>query len=70
MKPFQGDPPKEIISQLPPLATEAHPVIFPSKVVAYRKIKQHGRESKQVLVEWAGTGRHRIHKGTVDKYQS
>lgn len=38
LKPFQGNPPEETISPLPPLAKEAHPVIFPSKIITYRQV--------------------------------
>lgn len=57
LKPYQGDPPNRIINPLPPLATESHPVIYPSKIVAYRIIKQKGRTVRQVLVEWVGLPR-------------
>lgn len=39
LKPFQGSRSEETTSLLPLLATEGHPIICPSKVIAYRQIK-------------------------------
>lgn len=54
LKPYQREPPIQVINPLPPLATESHPIICPTKVVAYREIKQKGVAVKQMLVEWEG----------------
>lgn len=39
---------------MPPLTTESHPIICPSKIVAYRVVSHKGGPSRQVLVEWNG----------------
>lgn len=52
LKPFHGSNLEEMTSLLPPLAVEGHPIVCPSKVVAYRQIKQRGKTMKQV--EWTG----------------
>lgn len=54
LKPFHGSHPEETTSPLPPLAMEGHPIVYPSKVIAYRLIKQRGKSIRQVLVEWVG----------------
>lgn len=54
LKPFQGSNMGEMTNPLPPLATKSHPIICPTKIIAYRQIKLRGKSTKQVLVEWAG----------------
>lgn len=54
LKPFQGTPPDQAINPLPPIATEAHPIICPEKIIVYRQVKLRGKSITQVLVEWAG----------------
>lgn len=39
---------------MPLLASEGHSIVCPSKVIAYRQIKQREKIAKQVLVEWVG----------------
>lgn len=43
LKPFHGDNPEKMISPLPPLAVEGHPLICPSKVIAYRRLNREGK---------------------------
>lgn len=54
LKPFQGSNLEKTVSLLPPLAIESHPIVVPTKVLAYRQIKHKGKATTQVLVEWAG----------------
>lgn len=35
LKSFQGTPPEQAINPLPPIATKAHPIICPEKIIAY-----------------------------------
>lgn len=39
LKPYRGETPVQIINPLPPLIMESHPVICPTRIVAYREIK-------------------------------
>lgn len=52
LKPFKGTAPDQISNPLPPLAMDSHPIICPSRVVAYRRIKHKGQSQTQALVEW------------------
>lgn len=51
LKEFKGDNPVDVEITVPPLSTESHSVILPTRIVAYHVINQKGRKVKQVLVE-------------------
>lgn len=54
LKPFQGNRPQELVYLLPPLATESHLILYPTNLVAYRRIQRKRKAITQVLVEWLG----------------
>lgn len=54
LKPSQGDQLETAGVTLPLLALDVYLIVFPTRIVAYRRVKQRGAERHQVLVEWAG----------------
>lgn len=56
LKRFTGDNPNQEAITLPPLSMDAHPVIIPRKITAYRLINRKGRKVEQVLIDWLGLG--------------
>lgn len=54
LKPVVGIVPEEKRQPLPPLSTDGHPLVMPSRIVAARRIVHQGEEVNQVLVEWNG----------------
>lgn len=54
LKQFTGNDPEQEAIQLPPLSMDAHPIIVPKRITAYRLVKRKGKKVQQVLIEWLG----------------
>lgn len=56
LKRFIGENPDQEAITLPPLPTDAHPIVIPHKITAYRLINKKGKKVEQVLIQWLGLG--------------